>query len=87
MKVYDSREFQGLKVGVLSKESRSFLSLSKKGQKSREKGGWGGREWLVKDFYFSRKDECFFRGRRSVFSRKEEGGMRKEISLRADNGS
>jgi hypothetical protein len=44
MKVYDNREFQGLKVGVLSKESRSFLSLSKKGQKRREKGGWGGRE-------------------------------------------
>jgi hypothetical protein len=80
MKVYGSWEFQGLKVGVLSRESRSFLSLSKNGAEKHEKGWLGRLERLVKDFNFSRKEECFF-------SRKEEGGMRKEISLRVDNGS
>jgi hypothetical protein len=38
MKVYGNREFQGLKVGVLSKESQSFLSLSKNEAEKHEKG-------------------------------------------------
>jgi hypothetical protein len=38
MKVYGSWEFQGLKVGVLSKESPSFLRLSANGLKSTKKG-------------------------------------------------
>ena len=38
MKVYGNREFQGLKVGVLSKESQSFLSRSKNEAEKHEKG-------------------------------------------------
>ena len=78
MKVYGSREFQGLKVGVLSKESLSFLSPSKNWAEKHEKGWFWLLERLVKDFNFSRSKE------EGEFSRNEEGGMRKENSLRAE---
>jgi len=52
MKVYGNREFQGLKVGVLSKESRSFLSPSGNGQKSTKKGQFWLPLEFVKFIYF-----------------------------------